>query len=93
MLRMKRKKKRSEAAYLYIIGALMFLLDKLKKAVVGLIKHITGLLSATLIIGCIIVANAFDRGEINFISALLFIIILLVLLAALIKIKLLESEG
>lgn len=43
--------------------------------------------------GMAVTANAFDNEAINYTTAILFILILVVLVATLIKVKILESRG
>lgn len=90
----KAEQKCSETAvYRYFAGAMLVLLDGLKNACKRLIRHTTELLMVASILGIVCAANAFDIGAINYTTAILFIIILVVLIATLIKVKILECRG
>lgn len=81
------------AVYLFIAGALICLWDWLKKGCKAIFKHFTELLITISFVGMLIAAEAFDNGAINFTVAFLFLLILIVLEVALIKIKILESRA
>ena len=80
-------------AYRYFVGFLMLLSDTLKNVAMGVLKNITELLMCLSIVGMVTAANAFDKDAINYTTAILFITILAVLLATLIKVKILERGG
>ena len=92
-LRKAEQKCSETAAYRYFIGALLVLLDGLKNVCKRLIRHTTELLIIASIFGMICTANAFDSEVINYSTAILFILILVVLIATLIKVKILECRG
>lgn len=79
--------------YRYFVGGLIKLLDMLKSGCKRLIRHITELLMVLSIVGMAVAANAFDSEAINYTTAILFVLILVVLVATLIKVKILESRG
>lgn len=80
------------AAYRYFVGALLVLLDGFKNVCKRLIRHTTELLMVVSILGMVAAANAFDSKAINYTTAILFILILIVLIATLIKVKILECK-
>lgn len=79
-------------AYRYFVGGLIKLLDMLKSGCKRLIRHITELLMVLAVAGMAVTANAFDSKAINYTTAILFILILIVLIATLIKVKILECK-
>lgn len=79
-------------AYRYFVGGLIKLLDMLKSGCKRLIRHITELLMVLAVAGMAVTANAFDNEAINYTTAILFILILVVLIATLIKVKILECK-
>ena len=92
-LRKAEQKCSETAAYRYFVGALIVLLNGLKNVCKRLIRHTTELLMVASILGMVAAANAFDKEAINYTTAILFIIILIVLIATLIKVKILECRG
>ena len=92
-LRKAEQKCSETAAYRYFVGGLLVLLDGLKNVCKRLIRHTTELLIVASILGMVAAANAFDSEAINYTTAILFIIILIVLIATLIKVKILECRG
>ena len=78
--------------YLYIIGALMKLVELLKIGCMGVLRHFTETLMVIAFVSIIIAAQAFDNGAINYTTAILFITILIALIVAFIKIKILERR-
>ena len=79
--------------YRYLVGGWLKLLDMLKKGCIRLIEHITELLMALSLVGIVAAAYAFDDKAINYTTAVLFITILAILIASLIKIKILENKN
>lgn len=79
--------------YLYIIGALMKLAELIKVGCVGVLRHFTEALMAIVFVCIIIAGQAFDNGAINYTTAILFITILVAILVALIKVKILERRA
>lgn len=79
--------------YLYIIGALMKLVELIKIGCMGVLRHFTEALMAIAFVCIIIAGQAFDNGAINYTTAILFITILVVILVALIKVKILERRA
>lgn len=69
------------------------MLKYLKNVCKRLIRHTTELLMVVSILGMVCTANAFDSKAINYTTAILFILILIVLIATLIKVKILECRG
>ena len=92
-LRKAEQKCAETAVYRYFFGALLVLLDGLKNVCKRLIRHTTELLIIASILGMVAAANAFDSEAINYTTAILFILILVVLFATLIKVKILECRG
>ena len=92
-LRKAEQKCSETVVYRYFIGTLLVLLDGLKNVCKRLIRHTTELLMVASILGMVCAANAFDKEAINYTTAILFIIILVVLIAMLIKVKILECRG
>lgn len=78
--------------YRYFIGAVMKLLEVIKKACKAIISYITELLMAISLIGMVVAYDAFGSGAINYTTAILFFAILAVLIVSLIKIKILEVK-
>lgn len=78
--------------YLYIIGALMKLVELIKIGCKGVLRHFTEALMVIAFVSIIIAAQAFDNGAINYTTAILFITILIALIVAFIKIKILERR-
>lgn len=83
----------STTVFRYIFGVILFLVETFKKLIMSVIKHITGLLMVFAFIGMIAAASAFENKAINYTTAILFILILAILIATLIKIKILETRG
>lgn len=81
------------AAYRYAVGFMFKAAEIFKKGILSFISHITEFLMAVSLIGMATAANAFDDNAISYTVAILFITILAVLLASLIKIKILESKA
>ena len=77
----------------YVLGGILLIAETFKKLIMSVIKHITGLLMFFSLIGMVAAANAFENNAINYTTAILFILILGVLIATLIKIKILESKN
>lgn len=92
-LRKAEQKCSETAVYRYFVGGLLVLLDGLKNVCKRLIRHTTELLIVVSMLCMVCAANAFDSKAINYTTAILFILILIVLIATLIKIKILESRG
>ena len=92
-LRTAEQKCSETAVYRYFIGTLLVLLDGLTNVCKRLIRHTTELLIVASILGMVAAANALDKEAINYTTAILFIIILIVLIATLIKVKILECRG
>lgn len=78
--------------YLYIIGVLMKLVELIKIGCKGVLRHFTETLMVIAFVSIIIAAQAFDNGAINYTTAILFITILIALIVAFIKIKILERR-
>ena len=78
--------------YLYILGALMKLVELIKIGCIGVLRHFTEALMAIAFVSIIIAAQAFDNGAINYTTVILFITILIALIVAFIKIKILERR-
>ena len=78
--------------YRYIIGFAILLLDCLKRGLKAILKHITETLMCISFIGMVIAFQAFDNNVINYTTAILFITVLGVLIATLIKVKILECR-
>ncbi|MCH5298058.1 MAG: hypothetical protein J1E85_10385 [Ruminococcus sp.] len=89
----KAEDKRSERAYLFIVGALMKLVELAKVVCKGVLKHYTETLMVIAFVGIIIAVQAFDNGAINYTVTILFVTILFVLMITLIKVKILEKRG
>ena len=81
------------AVYRYFVGFLILLSETVKKGCKALVKNITEMLVCLSIVGMVTAANAFDKDAINYTTAILFITILAVLIATLIKVKILERGG
>lgn len=79
--------------YLYIIGVLMKLTELIKIGCMGVLRHFTDVLMVIAFVCIIIAGQAFDNGAINYTTAILFITILVVILVALIKVKILERRA
>ena len=89
----KAEQKCSETAfYRYIVGFAILFLDVLKNFLKAVLKHITELFMCLSLIGIVVAAQAFDDNAINYTTAMLFIVILVVLIITLIKIKILEHK-
>lgn len=78
--------------YLYILGVLMKLTELIKIGCKGVLRHFTETLMVIAFVSIIIAAQAFDNGAINYTTAILFITILIALIVAFIKIKILERR-
>lgn len=78
--------------YLYILGVLMKLTELIKIGCKGVLRHFTEALMVIAFVSIIIAAQAFDNGAINYTTAILFITILIALIVAFIKIKILERR-
>lgn len=81
------------AVYRYFVGFLILLSETVKKGCKALVNNITEMLMCLSIVGMVAAANAFEENAINYTTAILFITILVVLLATLIKVKILERGG
>lgn len=92
-LRKAEQKCSETAVYRYFVGGLLVLFDSFKNVCKRLIRHTTEVLIVASILGMICAANAFDKEAINYTTALLFILILVVLIATLVKVKILECRG
>lgn len=79
--------------YRYVVGFAILLLEVLKSFGKSVLRHITELFICFSLIGIVISAEAFDNNAINYTTALLFVVILVVLIITLIKVKILESRG
>ena len=79
--------------YLYFIGSVMKLTELLKNGCMAVLGHITELLILTAFVGMVLAYQAFEMNCINYITMMLFEVILGMFIVALIKIKILESRG
>lgn len=80
------------AVYRYTVGFILAVASALKKALMFTLKYSTELLMAVAFVGIIIAAQAFESNAISYTVCILFIAILAVLFATLIKIKILEEK-
>ena len=80
------------AVYRYIVGFTLATANVLKKSLLLTLKYSTEIVMVVALIGIIIAGNAFDSNVIEIRVCFLFIAILMALIVALIKIKILESK-
>lgn len=71
----------------------MKLTELIKIGCMGVLRYFTEALMAIAFVSIIIAAQAFDNGAINYTTAILFITILVVILVALIKVKILVRRA
>lgn len=76
----------------YLGGATLWLGDKIIVVAKKLLEQCNLIGIVTCVIGMIAACNAFDNNNINYITLMLFIIVLGLLMAALIKIMRLEGK-
>ena len=76
----------------YLGGATLVLIDVTKRTVKKLWSHIHLIGIVCCIVGMVSAVNAFDVGNINYITSVLFVLILAILMFAIIKIMILEEK-
>lgn len=76
----------------YLGGATLVLIEVLKRTVKKLWSHIHLIGIVLCIVGMVSAVNAFDVGNINYITSVLFVLILAVLMFTIIKIMILEEK-
>lgn len=81
-----------EKALRYLGGATLVLIDVMKRTVKKLWSHIHIIGIVLCIVGMVSAVNAFDVGNINYITSVLFVLILAILMFAIIKIMILEEK-
>ncbi len=79
-------------AYLYFAGAIIKMLSLLKSVVKAILRHLIEIFMVIAIIGEYAVAQAFGDGAINFVAAMIFIVILGVFAITLIQIKIYKDK-
>ena len=76
----------------YLGGAILVLIDLLKRIAKKLWSHILLIGIVLCIVGMVSAINAFDIGNINYITSVLFVLILGVLMFTIIRIMILEEK-
>ncbi len=80
------------AIYRYTVGFILAVANTLKTALKFVLKYSTELLIVVAFIGMFVVGQAFDSNVIEIRVCFLFIVILMALIVALLKIKILEER-